>query len=167
MQDSSQNQSQSVVAQNSEPVAAPAQPNGNPTDSLNVPAKIEHEPVRTVSSEAAGIDAVKIEIAESSTPEVKIPQELAGIVEKSIDAKEIKLDKEVSLAGAVPAAESTPVITTPSGNIHLPMTYTEAVHLKKSSKSLDSDHWLSSVIMFLWGKYDPDLVKELRQTKQV
>ncbi len=105
------------------------------------------------------------EINPSTPPEIKIPSELKNVVEKSPDENNIKISKEVASAGVTPAAESSPVITTPTGSIKLPMTYSQARQKAKSTRLMDSAHWLAEMIMYEWLKHEPDQVREQKNIK--
>lgn len=119
----------------------------------------EHGPVSTKTSELTKPLESQPEIAPSTPHEVMIPQELKNTVEKGPDARVPKIEKEMDQAGVKLAKESTPVITTPTGKIKLPMTYTQALRNEKNSSFADSRHWLAALIMYLWQKYDADSIK--------
>lgn len=89
----------------------------------------------------------------SEHPEVIVPQELLGhAVEKGSDAQELKIEKE----------EAT-TITTPTGRIHLPLTYEQAQEKKNKTHFWDSMHWFAASIMYQWMKYDPDIVRAVKK----
>jgi hypothetical protein len=76
-------------------------------------------------------------------PEVIIPEELLGhAVEKGPDAQELKIE---------------------SGNIHLPLTYEQALKKKNTTHFGDSMHWFAALIMYQWMKYDPDIVRAVKK----
>lgn len=157
-----QNPTNTVQANTSpQPVISPQQtapPVGLPAISINK----EHAPISAVKSEAVKPVESQPEITPSAPPEIMIPQELKNTIEKSPGALEPKIEKETRLAGVKLAKESTPVITTPTGIIRLPMTYSQALQKEKSSAFWDSIHWFAAQIMYQWRKHDSDIVKETK-----
>ena len=82
-----------------------------------------------------------------------IPEDLLEhAVEKGSDAQELKIKEDE------PA-----VITTPTGNICLPLTYEQALKKKNTTNFGDSVHWLAASIMYQWMKYDPDIVRAVKK----
>jgi len=121
----------------------------------------EHEPLGASSiSESESSQSERPELTPSHQPEVPIPSELRGSMEQSPNPDTPNISKEVSLAGVAHSKESTPLITTPSGNISLPMSYEEARQGAKQTKTSDSLHWLTSIVMYQWAKYSPDKLVE-------
>lgn len=147
-----------VPANTTPPVASPQA--GRFVEPPAISGNREHGPISTAKSEFAKPVEVQSEIAPSTPPEIMIPQELKNRVEKGPDAHQPKIEKETRLAGMELAKESTPVITTPTGIIHLPLTYTQALQKKKESRLIDSIHWLAALVMYQWRKYDPDNIKK-------
>ena len=84
----------------------------------------------------------EVAITTSVHPEVYIPQELQHTIEKGPDA--------------------LPTITTPTGLIHLPLTYEQALKKKNTTRFWDSMHWLAAFIIYQWTKYDPDIVRAVK-----
>ena len=87
-----------------------------------------------------------IAIPASEHPEVIIPQELGHVVEKGPDAQELKIEE---------------------GNIHLPLTYEQALKKKNTTRFWDSMHWLAAFIMYQWMKYDPDIVRAVKAKTKI
>ena len=105
-----------------------------------------------------------IKINASEHPEVSIPQELKHAIEKGPDAQELKVEELTNTKPTQPK-ESTPVITTPAGLIHLPMTYEQALKKKNTTPFWDSIHWLAAFVVYQWVKYDPDVVRASKTKK--
>jgi hypothetical protein len=160
MQDPNQTQNQTTAIH----AVSASQPQqvGRPVEPPTVFVNKEHEPIIPASTEFTPPPEPRVEIAASVPAEVMITQELKNTIEKSPDAKEPKIEKEARLAGLTLAKESTPVITSPTGIIRLPMTYVQALQKKNNSPFWDSIHWFAALIMYQWSKYEPDVVKEAK-----
>lgn len=63
-----------------------------------------------------------------------------------------KLNTEHKQAGIEAAKESTPVSTTPTGTIQLPMNEAEALKTIKTTSYSDSKHWLALLIEKIYQK---------------
>lgn len=162
MSDLNQTQPKTTAIQaNTQPagVSSPTQQPNRFVQPASISGNREHAPISTAKSELAKPVEAQPEIAPSAPAEVMIPQELKNTIEKGPDAQKPKIGKD--MPGVKLAKESTPVITTPTGIIHLPMTYTQALQKEKTSRLKDSIHWLAAFIMFQWRKYDPDSVKKV------
>lgn len=155
MQNFNQNQQQIVNT----PPFRPQQ-SGRFVEPPSVSGHREHGPIGTAKSEFTNPIEQQPEIAPSTPPEIMIPPELKNTVEKGPDAEELKIDKDMRLAGVKLAKESTPVITTPTDTIHLPMTYIQALQKKKKTPFWDGVHWLAALIMYQWYKYSPGNFKK-------
>ncbi len=172
MQDPKQLQKQTVPPQTNitgQPAATAGQQSGDMPEPAVITGNKEQEPTIAVpvSESTHSAETVTPEITTSLSPEVMIPQELKNIVEHGPDGRELKLEKEIQKVTAVtPAVDSTPIIKTPTGTIHLPMNYPQALQKLKNTEFLDSTHWLAAMIMYQWCKYDPDAVKDVKQNKQ-
>lgn len=116
----------------------------------------EHEPISQAKTESTKSVEARPEIA-PSTPEIKIPQELEKTIEKAPAAREPEIKKDMPMKLA---KESTPVITTPSGTIRLPLTYKEALQKEKNSGFWDSVHWFAAQIIYQCRKYNLNNVKK-------
>jgi len=88
-----------------------------------------------------------IEVSEKE-PQIRPEVESAGVYKVS---DKIKLPQEARDAGLTEAKESTPVITTPSGNIKLPMDGVEAKTMAKGSPN-DSSTWLGKLVLYVLQK---------------
>ena len=172
MPDPAQNPNQITQTTITNPVPAQADPATESGNDIQTPPVIsghrEQGPMITSASESSEPPAPENpepEILQSPPQEIKIPHELKEVVQESPDENKIKIDKEVALVGVKPAAESSPVITTPAGSIKLPMTYPQARQKAKTAKLMDSAHWLAEQIMYEWVKYEPDLVKDQKRLK--
>lgn len=133
------------------------------TQSITPPATTnkEHEPTSPqVVEKSPGNDKMP-EITQSEHPEVKIPEEIKNVAEQGPDAKEPTLPKDAPKPQEK-TGQTIQTISTPSGDIKLPMTYTQAQNTKNSTKNTDSLHWLATLIMYQWRKYDPDSIKETK-----
>jgi len=108
----------------------------------------EHGPISQAKTEFTKPVETQPEIA-PSTPEITIPQELEKTIEKSPAAQEPKIEKNTP---AKLAKESTPVSTTPTGLVQLPMTYQEALQKERKSAFWDSMHWLAAQIIYQFRK---------------
>ncbi len=126
------------------------------------PAGKEHEPVNAPVVESKSPAEQIPEITQSEHPELKISDELKKVAEQGPDAKEPEIPREVVKPLATPAQQDVQVIATPSGNVKLPKTYAQAQQTKKSTATSDSIHWLATLIMYQWRKYDPDSAKEVK-----
>ncbi len=143
-----QNPTTSVQANTTPIVSSPQQQVGRIVEPPAISGHKEHGPISQAKSEFTKPVEAQPEIT-PSTPEIKIPQELEKTIEKSPAAKEPKIDKNTPMKLA---KESTPVITSPSGIISLPMTYKEALQKEKKSAFWDSVHWFAAQIIYQWRK---------------
>ena len=170
MQDISQNHNPGMsinTSANDRPLVSQPQQQGRPVEPPPISGHKELGPVIAKTSELTNpIDNSKTEIMPVHPPEVKIPSELQETVVPGPDSNLLKLEEEIQKSGEVSLAkESTPVITTPTGIIQMPMTYKEAQQKEKNTRIWDSIHWIAAIVMYQWNKYDPDLVKEFKQSK--
>jgi hypothetical protein len=157
MQDDNQNNQN--INKNQSAVPQPTNQSINPPQiSENKEQEPAAAPAKTESEHQ--FESANVEIALSHQPEVPIPPELENTIKQSPDTDTVRIDKEVSSAGVAPAKESTPVIATPTGDITLPMNYATAKEKQKQTKISDSMHWLSSIIIYQWLKYDPNTVSK-------
>ncbi len=102
-----------------------------------------------------------------SEPELVIHDELAAVgVEKAAQSEISKLTAEVQKLGASHAKESVPVITLPSGTVHLPHSYQKALQIEKQTNIEDSSHWYAALILYLWKKLDPAYVKRANSERK-
>lgn len=155
MQDISQNQKQITqdVTPQQQQVGSGQPPEGS--------GGKEHEPGTAVKPESVDrASSPQMEIKPVAHSEITPPRELENTAEKGPDAKEPKIEEELRHAGVKLAKESTPLITTPTGKIQLPLNYSQAVQKKKKTSFFDSVHWYAALIMYLWKKHDPDIVKK-------
>lgn len=129
---------------------------GRPIEPPAISGHKEHGPITQAKSEFLKPADVQPEITPSH-PELKIMPELENIVEKGSDAREPKIEKNTPVKLA---KESTPVITAPTGNIGLPMTYQEALQKEKKSAFWDSLHWFAAQIVYQWRKCDLNNIKK-------
>ncbi len=127
--------------------------------------KPEQEPIEASVSNAVQAESVETEIKPSIPSEIKIPQELEHVMQKSPDAEAPFSARLANQTGITLAKESTPVITTPSGTIRLPMTYSQAFQKEMHTSTTDSMHWLAAMIMYQWSKYEPDAVNDIKHKK--
>lgn len=151
MQDITPTQHPTTPAQtNSSPVVAGSIPQstGRPIEPPAISGHKEHGPISQAKTEFTKPVEAQPEIA-PSTPEITIPQELEKTIEKSPAAQEPKIEKNTP---AKLAKESTPVSTTPTGLVQLPMTYQEALQKEKKSTFWDSMHWLAAQIIYQFRK---------------
>ena len=94
----------------------------------------EHEP-----------ETVTVEPIQPSETEPSLDKEVSEAgVEKVSESPQLSEDQKQ--AGIAYAKEATPVSTTPSGNIVLPMTEEEAIKIIKTTDASDSKHWLAILI---------------------
>jgi hypothetical protein len=145
-----------VVIPQTEQVAVSPTPTHSP---VSVPPSIApHKeagpvPIATPSGESAK----PVEVIQQSTPEVSVPPEIKEVVAVSEDAKPIKIDAELKKTGVALAADSTPVVHTPTGDVKLPMTYADALATEKRTKFWDAVHWFAAYVAYQWRKLDPTL----------
>jgi len=99
------------------------------------------------------------EIAKPTHPEVVVPQELSGVVEKSPDTERPQIDQQAADAGVAAAKESTFLPASATGSIKLPMTYEEALLKKKNAKFQDGVKWFAAYVAYQWKKINPNLEK--------
>lgn len=104
------------------------------------------------------------EISLSSPSEVTIPPELKTFVEKGPDAVRPEVAKSIPPTPQQAAKPSVSVLDTALGRIKLPMSYQSAVGLFKKTGTSDSMHWLASLVMYQWLKYNPDVVNKSGKT---
>lgn len=159
MSDSGQIQNPTTPVQVSaspQKINPPPQQVKHPVEPPAISGNREHGPISTVKTEFAKPTESQPEIA-PSTPEIVIPQELKNTIEKSPASHEPKIEKNTPMKLA---KESTPVITTPTGIINLPMTYKEALKKEKNSSFRDSIHWLAALIAYQWRKYNTNNIKK-------
>lgn len=104
------------------------------------------------------------EISLSAPSEVSIPPELKSYIEKGSDAKEPVLQKPdvVGVPQKAPSGDS--VLNTAFGRIKLPMSYQRARDIFKKTGTSDSMHWLASLVMYQWLKYNPDSINQSGRT---
>ncbi|MBU4098752.1 hypothetical protein KJ980_03825 [Patescibacteria group bacterium] len=160
MSDSNQIQNPTTPVQVSalpQGISSPHQQAGRIVEPPAISGHREHGPVSAVKSEFTKPVETQPEITPSTPHEIMIPQELKNTIEKASDAHDPKIEKNTPLKLA---KESTPVITTPTGIIRLPMTYKQAVQKEKNSSFRDSIHWFAAMIMYQWRKYDPGNIKK-------
>lgn len=115
------------------------------------------------NSEEGDLKAVP-EITVSAPSEVSIPPELKTFVEKGPDAVKPELPKESIPIPQQAAKPSMSVLDTAFGRIKLPMSYQSAVSMFKKTKTSDSMHWLASLVMYQWLKYNPDVINQSGKT---
>lgn len=148
---------QTPVQANSAPQAiTPPQQAGRIVQPPEISGNKEHEPISQAKSEFGKIVEAQPEIT-PSTPEIMIPRELEKTIEKSPSSQEPKIEN----TPAKLAKESTPIITTPTGIVHLPMTYKEALQKEKKSSFWDGVHWFAAQVIYQWRKNDPDCIGKL------
>lgn len=128
MDDTVQNQQNTVPTP---PAPQPQQPQSVPVGSSVVK---EHEP-ETIAVEP---------IQPSETEPYLDKEEKEAGVEKVSESPQLSEDQKQ--AGIAYAKETTPVSTTPSSNIVLPMTEEEAIKIIKTTNAADSKHWLAVLI---------------------
>jgi hypothetical protein len=159
MPDLNQVPSQQTSIQVSSPPQAvtPPQQVGRIVQPPEISGNKEHEPISQAKFESTKSVEAQPEIA-PSTPEIQIPPELAKTIEKSPAAQEPKIKKDIPEVKL--AKESTPVITSPSGAIRLPMTYAQALQKEKSSSFWDGVHWFAAQIIYQWRKNNLDSIKK-------
>ena len=88
-----------------------------------------------------------IEVSEKE-PQIRPEVESEGVYKVS---DKIKIDKETRDAGLTEAKESTPVLTTPSGNIKLPMDGVEA-KIESKGNTGDANTWIGKLVLFVLQK---------------
>lgn len=104
------------------------------------------------------------EISLSAPSEVSIPPELKNFVEKGPDAKEPVIPKAVLVDAPQKAPSGDSVLNTAFGRIKLPMSYQRARDIFKKTGTSDSMHWLASLVMYQWLKYNPDSINQSGRT---
>ena len=92
------------------------------------------------------------ELITRSEEEPKILQEVRDAGVEAVSDKP-HLTKEDKLVGLDHAKESTPVKTSPSGNIKLPMTEKEALNIIKTTRKSDSRHWFAVLIEKIYKQF--------------
>ncbi len=114
-----------------------------PTTPVSTPAK-EVEPI---SADFGKPSEKYIEVSEKE-PQVRPEVEKAGVYKVS---DKLKLDKEARDAGLTEAKESTPVSTSPTGKVVLPLTREQA-KIDEKGDSSNSITWLAKLILFYLKK---------------
>ena len=141
MQDDSQNDQNLVQnSQRDNSLPTQQQPINNP---VSAPAK-EVEPVAFNQDKQT---ENYIEVSEKE-PQITPEIESAGVYKVS---DKIKLDQQARDAGLSEAKESTPVSTTPSGNIKLPMDGVEA-KIESKGNTGDANTWIGKLVLFVLQK---------------
>lgn len=124
------------------------QDSGLPTQQQpNTPVSTPAKEVEPISADSAKPSANYIEVSEKE-PQIRPEVESAGVYKVS---DKIKLDQEARDAGLSEAKESTPVVTTPTGKIKLPMDGVEA-KIQAKGNPQDSSTWLGKLVLYILQK---------------
>lgn len=143
----------------------------NKTLTQNGQSQINPQPVSHAMSKEQEAVSIKLnteenalkavpEISVSAPSEVSIPPELKRFVEKGPDAIKPELPYAIAITQQQVVKPSISVLDTAFGRIKLPMSYQNAVGLFKKTRTSDSMHWLASLVMYQWLKYNPDVVNQ-------
>lgn len=138
-------QSQSVAPSLSTPVQGAAKSDdttqNTPQSPVSAPSR-ESGPAILTSPES---------LIAPSTPEIQVSPELQKETGAEAVSETPQLTLEDAKAGIVHAKESTPVSTTPSSTITLPMTQQQAQQtIKLHKKVKDSLFWFAMLVMRQW-----------------
>jgi hypothetical protein len=126
------------------------------------PSEIVHQP----SPEKIATQAVPQEIAQSTTemvgpsvPEIEIPKELTGIVNKTSDGQNYTIPVELQNYGV---RHTIPQVVVPENKYEirtLPLPYEEVLAKEKAFQYKDSMKWLSAKVHYYWKKINPLVYK--------
>ncbi len=120
----------------------------------------EQEAISIKPAQQEGAQKAVTEISISTPSEVSIPPELKSFVEKGPDAKEPVIHKVTEARTGQKAPSGDSVLDTAFGRIKLPMSYQGALGVFKKTGTSDSMHWLASLVMYQWLKYNPDSISQ-------
>lgn len=153
MDDPQQTQPITTPADQSQPVApSVGTPVQNPVKNDGSIQTIPQSPVSAPSRESGPTISTSPEaLISPSTPEIKVSPELHKETGVEAVSEAPQLTPEDTKAGIVHAKESTPVATTPSSTIVLPMTQPQAQQTVKLHKKVkDSLFWFAMLVMRQW-----------------
>jgi len=120
--------------------------NPTPPQPVSAPSSKEQEPARSMP------DVVKMTEAEIVHEEEMMSNEIKEIVSESPDVDKPAIPQEVKEVGVEPAKTDSPMPTSPSGKVVLPMTYTEAELTRKKYRWKDSIAWFATLLVYHWKR---------------
>jgi hypothetical protein len=102
-------------------------------------------------------DVTKMSEADIKKEEVEVEKELESWIEKLPHEEKPQIPEEAKKLGLEHAKEDTPMPTSPTGVVALPMTYEQAEDIRKKTRFQlyywrKSITWLASLIMYHWKR---------------
>lgn len=128
------------------PTGTEVQASSTSAQPVSAPLTKEHEPRSTMP------DVVKMTETQIVQEEVKVEKELEGIVSQSPNTEIPNIPPEAKNAGLEHAKEDTPLVSSPTSTVIMPMTFEEAQLTQKKYRFRDSIAWLADIIIYHFKK---------------